>query len=106
MSAIEQPAAVGATLTDLRARRVEILEVASNRGAGDVRVFGSIARGSAADGSDVDLLVTFEAGRSLFDLGGLVADLEVLLGRSVDVVTEDDLRSHVRERVLADAVAL
>ncbi len=103
MSAIEQPTAAVATLADLRARRAQILEVARNRGADDVRVFGSIARGTAGEGSDVDLLVSFEAGRSLFDLGGLIADLEVLLGRPVDVVTEAELRPHVRDRVLADA---
>lgn len=106
VSAIEQPAAVGATLDDLRVRRAEILDVARNRGAREVRVFGSIARGSAAGDSDVDLLVAFEAGRSLFDVGGLVAGLEVLLGRSVDVVTTAELRAHVRERELADAVTL
>ena len=88
VSAIEQPAPSAATLADLRARRSEILEVARRRGAGDVRVFGSVARGTAAADSDVDLLVSFAPGRSLFDL------------------TEAELRAHVRERVLADAVAL
>ena len=101
-----QTASALTTLADLRARRSDILSVARDRGAADVRVFGSVARGTAAPGSDVDLLVSFEAGRSLLDLGGLIADLEGLLGRRVDVVTEDELRPHVRERVLADAVAL
>ncbi len=69
-------------------------------------VFGSVARGDAQPSSDVDLLVSFEAGRSLLDLGGLIADLEGLLGCRVDVVTAEELRPHVRDRVLADAVAL
>lgn len=98
--------AVGLTLDDLRARRPEILEVAARRGARDLRVFGSVARGDQGPTSDVDLLVEFESGRSLLDLGGLIADLEDLLGRHVDVVTEVELRPHVRDRVLADAVPL
>lgn len=94
------------TLADLRARRDDILEVARGRGAGEVRVFGSIVRGTARVSSDVDLLVSFERGRSLLDLGGLIAGLEELLGRSVDVVAAEELRPHVRDRALADAVAL
>lgn len=94
------------SLDDLRARRAQIDAAASRRGAREVRVFGSMARGTADATSDVDLLVTFEPGRSLLDLGGLIADLEDLLGCPVDIVTEDELRPHVRERVLADAVVL
>ena len=94
------------SLDDLRARRSAIIDVAGRRGARDVRVFGSIARGEQRPGSDVDLLVTFEPGRSLLDLGGLIADLEDMLGGHVDVVTEVELRPHVRHRVLADAVPL
>lgn len=94
------------TLADLRSRRSEIVAAATRRGAGDLRVFGSVARGEQRPGSDVDLLVTFEHGRSLLDLGGLIADLEDLLGGHVDVVTEVELRPHVRDRVLADAVPL
>ena len=62
-------------LTDLRRRRDEILNVAHNRGARRVRVFGSVARGDAGPGSDIDFLVELEAGRSLLDLGGLLMDL-------------------------------
>ena len=75
-------------------------------GAHDVRVFGSVARGTQGPGSDVDLLVRFEPGRSLFDLGGCTADLEDLLRCSVDVVTLEELRARTRDRVLADAVDL
>lgn len=94
------------SLDDLRARRAEIDEVAARRGAYDLRVFGSIARGEQRADSDVDLLVAFEPDRSLLDLGGLIADLEDLLGCPVDVVTVDELRPRVRDRVLADAVPL
>lgn len=98
---------VGAiSLAELRERRGEILQVAQARGALRVRVFGSVARGETAASSDVDFLVDLEPGRSLFDLGGLVVDLQELLERDVDVVTEQGLRPRVAERVLADAVDL
>jgi len=71
-----------------------------------VRVFGSVARGEARPDSDVDFLVTFEPDRSLLDLGGLILDLEDLLGWSVDVVTLEELRPRMRDRVAADAVSL
>lgn len=97
---------VAITLDGLRTRRSEIVDLAARRGARGVRVFGSVGRGDQRPGSDVDLLVEFEPGRSLFDLGGLICDLEDLLGSPVDVVTAEELRPHVRERVLADAVPL
>jgi len=90
----------------LRTKRAEILEIAARHGARNVRVFGSVARGAAGADSDVDLLVDMEAGRSLFDLGGLLVDLEDLLGCPVDVLTEEGLRERIRTRVLEEAVAL
>lgn len=69
-------------------------------------VFGSVARGEATESSDVDFLVELELGRSLFDLGGLLMDLQGLLHRNVDVVTERGLRPRVAQRVLADAIDL
>jgi hypothetical protein len=71
-----------------------------------VRIFGSLARGEARPDSDIDFLVELEPGRSLFDLGGLLYDLEQLLGIEVDVVTEKGLRARVRERVLQEAIPL
>ncbi len=65
-----------------------------------------MARGEADDQSDVDFLVRMEPGRSLFDMGGLLMDLEHLLGRPVDVVTENGLRDRIKERVLREAVPL
>ena len=72
--------------------------------AGKVRVFGSVARGDNTDASDLDLLVTPGPGCSLFDLGGLLEDLQDLLGCRVDLVTEDGLKPRLRERVLREAV--
>ena len=83
-----------------------MLQIASQHGAYHVRVFGSVARGDAQLGSDIDLLVDMEPGRSLLDLGGLVMDLQQFLGHSVDVVTERGLKSRIRARVLAEAVPL
>jgi hypothetical protein len=95
------------TLDQLRTqRREEILRLAASRGARNVRVFGSVARGDADERSDVDFLVDLEPGRSLLDLGGLNLDLERLLGSRVDVVSSRGLRDRVRERVLREAVAL
>ena len=95
------------TLQDIRsARRDEILKLAAKRGAKNVRVFGSVARGDNDERSDVDFLVEMEPGRTLFDLSGLLLDLEAVLHTPVDVVTERGLRPRVRERILAEAVPL
>jgi len=88
----------------LREKRQEILYIAAKHGAYNVRIFGSVARGEADDQSDVDILVELEQGRSLPDLGGLLKDLETLLNRKVDVVTERGLRQRIRDRVLHEAV--
>src|SRR6266481_1208165 len=90
----------------LRTKREDILRIATKYGAYNVRIFGSVARGEADSESDIDLLVDMEPGRSLFDLGGLLMDLQDLLGCSVDVVTEDGLRDRIRGRVLKEAIAL
>jgi predicted nucleotidyltransferase len=88
----------------LRQYRAEVLRLAAKHGATEVRVFGSVARGEADEASDVDFLVRLAPGRSLFDLGGLLVDLEELLGRRADVVTERGLRPRIREHVLRDAI--
>ena len=92
------------TLAELRARRDEILEIASRHGVFNIRVFGPVARGDATDSSDVDLLVDVENGRSLFDLGAFYMDLRDLLGYEVDVGTE--IKPRLRAAVDAEAVAL
>ncbi len=94
------------TLEELKARREQILAVARRHGAYDLRVFGSVARGEADPGSDVDFLVALEPGRSLLDLGGLLMDLRDVLGCEVDVMTEAGLRPQVRERAVREATPL
>ena len=94
------------TLRMLAERRQEILRLAEGHRAGKGRVFGSVARGDNTRVSYVDLLVTPGPGCSLFDLGGLVEDLQDLLGCRVDLVVEDGLKPRLRERVLREAVPL
>jgi uncharacterized protein len=95
------------TLQELRTtKRNEILRVAANRGARNIRIFGSVARGENDARSDIDFLVDLEPNRSLFDLSGLLLDLEALLQTEVDVVTERGLRARIRDQVLREAVPL
>jgi len=89
----------------LRERRSELLAAAVRRGASNLRVFGSVARGDDSAGSDVDFLVDFEASRSLVDVAGLILDLQGILGVPVDVVEASTLRPG-DEDILAEAVAL
>ncbi len=90
----------------LASKKDEILRIAAKHGARNVRVFGSVARGEAKPDSDVDFLVDMEPGRTLLDQGGLLMDLRDLLDVQVDVVTEDGLKSRIRERVLKEAELL
>ena len=95
------------TLRELQTtKRNEILRIAAKRGARNIRVFGSVARGENDASSDIDFLVDMEPDRSLFDLSGLLLDLEAVLHTEVDVVTERGLRARIRERVLREAVPL
>jgi uncharacterized protein len=90
----------------LKERRDEILRIAARHGAHNVRVFGSVVRGEAREGSDIDFLVDMDPGRTLLDMGGLLMDLRDALGRDVDVVTERGLKARIRERVLKEAMPL
>lgn len=94
------------TMHSLRAQRGDILRVADRWGARNVRVFGSVARGDTQQPGDVDFLVEFAPDRSLLDHGGLLNDLESLLGVPVDVVSERGLRPRFRARVLQEAQPL
>jgi hypothetical protein len=87
----------------LQSKRQEILKIAARHGAYNVRVFGSVARGDARPDSDMDFLVNLEANRSLMDLARLLRDLQTLLDRAVDVVTEAGLRPRLRPQVLKEA---
>jgi predicted nucleotidyltransferase len=90
----------------LSAKRKEILDIAARHGARSIRVFGSVARGEAADGSDIDFLVEPGPNTSPWFPTGLVLDLEELLGRRVDVVTDNGLYWLLRRRILKEAVPL
>ena len=83
-----------------------IREVAARHGATHIRIFGSFARGEQRRGSDLDLLVKLEQGRSLLDLVAIKQDLEDLLGEAVDVSTESSISPYIRDAVLKEAVAL
>jgi predicted nucleotidyltransferase len=93
-------------IEQITSRKDEIARIAERHGATNIRVFGSVSRGDADNDSDIDFLVDLESGRSLLDLGGLLMDLQKLLGRRVDVVTEKGLRPRIRERVLREARAI
>jgi predicted nucleotidyltransferase len=90
----------------LQTKRKKILQIAARHGARKVRVFGSVARGEARRGSDIDFLVEMEEGRSLLDHAALILDLERLLKHQVDVASERGLRQPLRKEVLRDAIAL
>ena len=90
----------------LQSKREEILRIARAHGARNVRVFGSTARGDVGENSDVDFLVEFEPGTSLLEHGAMIAELEELLGRKVDVAPEKTLRERIKDRVLREAVPL
>jgi uncharacterized protein len=90
----------------VKAKRGDILRIAAEHGAYDVRLFGSVARGEAGEASDIDLLVKLKPGRSLLDHAALLVDLQELLGRRVDVVTEDALYWLLRRRILKEAKPL
>jgi len=87
-------------------RKEQILALAAKYGASNIRIFGSVANGTADENSDIDFLVDMEKGRSLFDLGGLLMDLQELFNRKVNVVTEKGLHERIRERVIRQAITL
>ena len=83
-----------------------LVETAARHGARNVRVFGSMARGTATERSDLDLLVDMEPGRDLLDLVALKLEIEEAVGRRVNVLTENSLSPYLREKVLREAVPL
>ena len=90
----------------LKDKREEVLRIAKEHGAYNIRVFGSVARGEAGPDSDIDVLVDLEPGRSLLDHVALWQDLEDLLGCKVHVVTEGGIHWYIKDRVLKEAVPL
>jgi len=93
-------------LEAIRARQSEIRSIAEKHGAGNLRVFGSVARGDARPDSDVDLLIDIVGKTTPWFPGGLLVDLENTLGRRVDIVIARSLSPLIREDVLRDAVPL
>jgi uncharacterized protein len=90
----------------LKFKKQEIIEIAKKHGAYNIRVFGSVARHTAGEDSDIDFLIDIGTNTSFFFPGGLIADLEKLLGKKVDIATERSLKPRMRETVLKEAVAL
>lgn len=86
--------------------RDEMREVLRRHGIETARIFGSVARGDDHEGSDVDLLVEFAPGTSLFDILKIQDELELVLGVQVDLVSERGLKDRVRVRVHQDLIAL
>ena len=94
------------TLTELRARRAEILQIAAEHGAFNVRVFGSVARGEATPESDIDLLVDFRPDATMWDAVALWRTLRTLLDRDVNVIAEEASRDRFMQAALKDAIPL
>ena len=90
----------------IKNKRDEILRLSTVHEAKNVRIFGSVARNEAGEESDIDFLVDLEPGRSLLDLGGLLVDLEQLLTRKVDIVTERGLHWYLRDKIINEACPL
>ncbi len=90
----------------IASKRIDILEIASRRGARNVRIFGSFSRGDFGPDSDIDLLVEMDESRSLLDMAGLKIDLEELMGRRVNIVTPDSIYWLVRRKIIGEAKPL
>ncbi len=90
----------------LKKHREEILEIAKRHGAFNVRFFGSVARNDADDKSDVDILIEIVRGKTLIDLIALNDELEELLDRKVQVVTDEQISPYMRNSIISEAVVL
>jgi predicted nucleotidyltransferase len=90
----------------LRLRRSDVIQLAAEHGAHNVRVFGSVVRGEATRDSDIDFIVDMEPGRSLLDLVALSDRLEELLGRRVDLLTTRSIHRYLRDRISKEAQLL
>jgi len=90
----------------LEEKRNDILRIAAAHRAYNLRVFGSVARGESDADSDVDFLVELAPGCGLLQYAALVRELEQLLGRKVDVVSEKGLRPRMKDRILSEAMPL
>ncbi|MDD1724538.1 MAG: nucleotidyltransferase domain-containing protein [Methanospirillum sp.] len=91
---------------DLDEKKEEIIRIAKKHGVLSVRLFGSFARGEETRGSDIDLLVTVGSWHSRWFPGGLVADLEELTGRNVDIVEEEVLSPDIKKKIIQESILL
>src|SRR5205814_5103358 len=103
---IAEEASMSAVLPIPQTQADELRRVADRHGIERVRVFGSVARGESTPQSDVDLLIRLKPGHGFSDFMAFCEEAERVLGRLVDVVTEDGLSPYIRDRVLAEAVSL
>lgn len=91
-------------LETLQEKREQVLAVAAKHGAFNVRVFGSVVRGEETPESDIDFLIDYDREQvTPWFPGGLLMDLQELLGRKVDVLTEQGISPLIRDRILAEA---
>lgn len=91
----------------LQEKRQDILAIAAKHGAFNVRIFGSVARGEETEKSDIDFLVDYDLKQvSPWFPGGLLMDLQDLLGCKVDILTENGLSHLIKEKVLSEAKSL
>lgn len=93
-------------LKRIQQQKKNILAIARQHGLVRLRLFGSVVRGEETPQSDIDLLVDLEPGRSMFDLGGALIQLQELLRRKVDIVTEGGLHWYLKEKIMQEAVPL
>ena len=93
-------------IEELKEKRDQILTIAERHGAQRVQVFGSSARGESGRESDVDFLIELEPGRTLLDIIAMKQDLEDLLQRKVDVVTEGAVSPYLRDEIVSQAISL
>ena len=98
------------TVTDIYERvavkREEILVLAARFGIKNIRIFGSVARHEAREGSDVDFLVEFPPGASLLTHAAFQRELSDLLGCDVDVASVRGLKEQIRNSVIREAIPL
>ncbi len=94
------------SLQKIKSMRSVIYNLASQYGVSNIRVFGSVARNTNTQSSDIDLLVTLSEDFTLLDLGGFLSDLEEVFGCKVDVVPDDSINPDMREHILSEAVAV
>lgn len=91
----------------IKEKREEIINIADQHGAFNLRLFGSVARGEETEQSDIDFLIDYDLDKiSSWFPSGLVEDLETLLKRRVDVVTINSLHYLIRDKVLSEAIVL